>query len=93
MAYHKEFCMARNWCLTRTEAESLVDVLESTEEAQPMMRTLAAELRELFGMDHPRWRCNDCGHEANELAENGASEEAAYCPMCGSASVGRVGAP
>ena len=42
--------MARNWCLTRTEAEALVDLLESTERSQPMMRTLAAELRELFGM-------------------------------------------
>lgn len=34
-----------------------------------------------------RWRCLDCGHKTFELDENGVSEEAAYCPMCGGDNV------
>jgi hypothetical protein len=40
--------MARNWTLTRTEAECLVDVIEASGEQHAV--SLAAELRELFGM-------------------------------------------
>lgn len=34
-----------------------------------------------------KWKCNDCGHECNELCENGVTEEQTYCPMCCSANV------
>jgi hypothetical protein len=43
--------MARDWCLGRTEAEWLVDLIENQDE----MLHLADELRELFGM-----RPRDC---------------------------------
>ena len=44
--------MARDWTLTRTEAENLVDLLEDCDpkEVGTWRHDLASELRELFGM-------------------------------------------
>lgn len=39
------------------------------------------------------WVCSSCGHETEQLAENGSSDEAAYCPMCGSSAVDLVPSP
>jgi hypothetical protein len=43
-----------------------------------------------MGADQPhefRWLCRDCGHQCDELAENGCTEDQAYCPMCGGGDV------
>lgn len=46
----EETVMAREWTLSRDEAEYLVDVLESQPENIGMPWELADQLRELFGM-------------------------------------------
>lgn len=64
--------MARDWCIGRSEAEWLVDLIESQDE----YLNLADELREMFGMNP---RCEDNAHDFHPAMTAGMLN----CHNCG----------